>query len=171
VLRGALDHLASDFNDSTNTARLLILVSPTCPRCLDGVSIVAEALRQYPGSEVEVEVLVLWVPALAGDSPEAASRATPMFRGDGRVRHYWEEGDRWSIASAFRPILGLGFPDPSQIAWDLYLWYQPGVRWVAKIPVPTAWAHNLWDDPGVPASRTIDADLIKAWFDNSASAA
>jgi hypothetical protein len=151
VLRGAVADLASDFNAAPHVTRIVLLVSPTCPDCLHGASLVADGLRRHPDNDVRV--FVLWVLALSGDSADAAAVvAGDRFGVDSRAHHYWEEDGGWSLASAFRPAIGLGPIDPEQIAWDVYLLYRPGIRWDSTPPTPTDWAHNLRYPPSVQDS-------------------
>ena len=141
MLRPAIRELQRDFNATSDATRLLLLVSPSCEHCLEGAHIVADGLARAP--DVDVDVLVHWLHALFGDSDEVADGATAVFGDDDRVRHYWEEGDGWSIASTFRPVLGLGDYNPERFAWDVYLLYRPGISWGDVPPLPSALAHNL----------------------------
>jgi hypothetical protein len=127
-----------------------------------------QALQQHPS--VDIQVFVLWVRALANDSVEAADAALSQFR-DHRVRHYWEEEDGWSVAGAFRPVVGLGSIDSAEIAWDVYLFYPPNVRWEGTPPVPIDWAHNLRDVPPTEQKRRIEVDLLDRWLVNGVNLA
>jgi hypothetical protein len=54
------------------------------------------------------------------------------------------------VSTALRPLLGLGDYETTRSAWDVYLFYEPGVEWVHRVPpTPTQWAHQLEPDPGV----------------------
>ena len=57
VLQGAISSLAVDFDECANSTRLVLLVSPTCSRCLEGSSLVAKVLRERPKENVRVLVL------------------------------------------------------------------------------------------------------------------
>ena len=162
MLRPALRELRRDFNASSDATRVLLLVSPTCEHCLEGAHIVADALARAP--DVDVDVLVHWLHALSADSDAVAVSSAAAFGDDDRVRHYWEEADGWSIASEFRPVLGLGDYDPERFAWDVYLLYLPGASWGDTPPLPSALAHNLLSDPPVGDAQRIEAGVVDAWL-------
>ncbi len=162
MLRGALASLSSDFNSRAGTTRIVVLVSPTCPGCLEGVGLVAGALRRHP--DAEVAVLVLWVLALEGDSPGAARTALHPFHADPRVTHYWEERDGWTLASAFRSVIGFGPRDDREIAWDIYVLYGPEGQWSSEPPAATDWLHNIRDVPPALESRRVDAVALDSWL-------
>jgi hypothetical protein len=83
------------------------------------------------------------------DNQEAATRASETCSGAPGFSHYWEE-DSWPVSTALRPILGLGTYETTRSAWDVYLFYGRGARWVGQAPpAPTEWAHQLNPDPGV----------------------
>jgi hypothetical protein len=84
--------------------------------------------------------VVVWVHMLPDDTAAAAALQANSWRED-RARHWWDESKR--LSRLYRQVLGLQGP-----AWDLYLLYGPGARWVDdEPPVPTFWMHQL-SDPG-----------------------
>lgn len=130
--------LASAFDGATASPRLVLLVSPTCPICLEGAELVASALDEPPGSLVDVHVV--WLPVLEADDYDAAIVAAARFGGRPRVAHYWD-GDRVISSAAFE-VLDLGSRN-RRIAWDLYLFYPAGQGWVEPMPRPELWLHQL----------------------------
>jgi len=164
MIRPALDGLARDFNDGANSDRLVLLVSPSCPRCLTGVGLVAAELASNPAADIRV--LVLWVLALPSDSAVAAEESATIVGVDPRVSPYWEENDGWTLATAFRPVLGLGALDPEVLAWDVYLLYRRGIRWKGSPPPPTAWAYNFEADVNQTGVRRIDGALLQTWLED-----
>jgi hypothetical protein len=163
-VRAALGDLARDFNADARRARLVALVSPTCPSCLEGARLVAGALDDRP--DADVAVLILWVRALPGDSAVAATEvAAAIFDKDCRVHHYWEERDGWSMAAAFHATLGLVPASVDQLAWDVYCWFAPERHWgVSGPPTPSAWAHNLREAGASPDAPRICGSLIVEWL-------
>jgi hypothetical protein len=115
-------------------------------------------------------VFVLWILAVAEDSREAAADAAQIFRGDARVRQYWDERDGWSFSTTFRSVLGLGEQDPQRIVWDVYLLYRGRECWSGEPPTPTSWAYN---GRGVfpPGVERIGTALVDRWFRDSANVA
>lgn len=77
----------------------------------------------------------VWVPKVGGtgkDVPEATRVAQ-----DGRLKHYWDEGGR--LMAQYTATLKL-----PEDAWDIYMIYEPGVRWESeRPPEPDFWMHQL----------------------------
>jgi hypothetical protein len=149
---------------SDDAARILMVVSPTCPDCLRRVSVVAAAAGAVEATSVRL--LVLWTAMRPGDCASAAAAASAAFDRAAGFAHFWED-DGWPISTALRPLLGLGEYEPTRSAWDVYLFYGPGVIWVGEgPPTPTAWAHHLQPDPGVGDHLTLAT--IARWLDGHA---
>jgi hypothetical protein len=78
----------------------------------------------------------------------AGARATDVpgatrLVGDPRALHYWDE--EGALVRAYREVLGIDEP-----AWDVYMIYPPGVRWVDPLPpAPVFWMHQL-GQPSAP---------------------
>ena len=61
---------------------------------------------------------------------------------DGRLVQRWD-GDR-AAGNLIAKRLGL-----NRTAWDVYLLYAPGVKWIGdQPPMPTFWMHQLYPDTG-----------------------
>ncbi len=92
----------------------------------------------------DVVVSIVWTPMLPGDSARAARAATALVA-DTRAHHYFDPDRRAGRAIANR-MGGEG-----KIAWDIYLFFPPGVTWEDEPPLPAEWAHQLgdaaWADP------------------------
>ena len=148
VALGGTVQLKDCFNERVDgLARVLLVVSPTCADCLAGVRIVAAAAQEVRATRVRL--LALWTAMRPDDCEEAAVRASEAFSGDSGFSHFWEE-EGWPVSTALRPLLGLGDYEPTRSAWDVYVFYEPGVEWVHRVPpTPTQWAHQLEPDPGV----------------------
>jgi hypothetical protein len=148
VVLGGTVELKDCFNARSNdAARILMVVSPTCPDCLRGVSVVTAAASEVEATNVRL--LALWTAMRPGDCEAAAEKASAAFESAPDFSHFWEE-DGWPISTALRPLLGLGGFEPTRSAWDVYLFYAPGVTWVGPgPPTPTDWAHQLQPDPGI----------------------
>lgn len=103
---GGTLQLKDSFNARTDdAARILMVVSPTCPDCLRGVSVVSEAARELEATNFTL--LVLWTAMRPGDSEAAALGASAAFDSAAGFSHYWEE-DGWPISTALRPLLAWG---------------------------------------------------------------
>lgn len=73
---------------------------------------------------------------LAADGEATAQQAVSLVT-DTRVQHFYDGSRRAGTAIA----ASVGWtPD---IAWDIYLFYRPGLGWATAPPAPTAWMHQL----------------------------
>lgn len=142
--------LRDAFNRERSKVRVVMLVSPTCPVCLYGVSEIEHSLFAADKS-AKLAGLVVWVPMLGGTArnvPEAATLAA-----DARVSHYWD-GDN-DLGVAYERLL----PTRGTIAWDVYMLYEPGITWSGTSPPrPTFWMHQL----AITNAPRLDAALFAA---------
>jgi hypothetical protein len=130
--------LPAAFDAGVQSLRMIILVSPTCPICLDGVAIVEESLAEL--SSAEVSVHVVWLPVLKGDTPEAARHSARLIGYTAQVAHYWDV--ERALSNRYCELLRLEERGRT-VAWDLYLLYERGARWTADPPMPTLWLQQL----------------------------
>jgi len=86
--------------------------------------------------EAPIDVLIVWIPAIAGDDYAAASRSMNKVR-DERARHYWDASQE--LGEAFSPVLGIR----SKMAWDVYLLFDADAEWKDAPPAPAEWLHQL----------------------------
>ena len=94
-------------------------------------------------SSVRLKGYAVWEPILRTDDVRGARKAMTILQ-DGRVRHYWVEGQ--AVGEMFEPALGL-----KETAWDVYLVYPPGVEWKGETPPkPAYFMHQLHS---LPAAR------------------
>jgi hypothetical protein len=123
------------FNRRRDAVRVVELVSPTCPFCLEGVSKVQQELFTRERSPNLVG-FAIWVPMLGGKAinvPEAAALAP-----DSRVTHYWDGSN--DLGATYERIL----PVASGPAWDVYMLFPPGIAWTGMDPPkPSFWMHQL----------------------------
>jgi len=152
-----VEALPASFDAGANSPKLVILVSPTCPICLDGVVVVRESLAEL--GSVDVAVHVVWVPVLNGDTPGAArdsarllGETTQVLGETIQVAHYWD-ADR-ALSDRYRDLLGLEERGRT-VAWDLYLIYERGARWTADPPIPRIWMHQLLLDDVPELERSL----------------
>jgi hypothetical protein len=153
-----LEQLRLDFNAHVDRRRLLSLVSPTCDDCRAGLNLVRDTMADAE----EVVRFVLWLAMRDGDTVDAALEAAEQAAFGNRERSYWE-GEGWPVSTRMRPVLGLGAYDPTRSAWDIHLWYARGITWDGEDPpTPSAWVHNLRDDPGM--GERLDPMLLRRWL-------
>jgi hypothetical protein len=142
--------LPAAFDAAANSLKLVVLVSPTCPICLDGVAVVRESLAELGSADVAVHVV--WVPVLKGDTPDAAQDSARLFGNTVQAAHYWDV-DR-ALSSRYFDLLGLEARGRT-VAWDLYLIYERGARWTAEPPMPKVWLQQLLLDDVPELDRSV----------------
>ena len=100
----------------------------------------------------DLRVFVVWEPILRLDDERAARKATALFP-DSRVEHFWAPNA--SVGELFQQPVALD----SEPAWDVYLVYDRGVRWVGPHPpVPTYYMHRLRGR--LPDSQILDGEKL-----------
>jgi len=104
--------------------------------------VVSEVLARVVAPQLEVSLV--WVPALRWDDLEEATRVASGVK-DRRVAQYWDEGGR--LAHALGDVLAVpareGIGDGAPFAWDVYLLYPPGPVFGVRPPAPAEWLHQL----------------------------
>ena len=109
-------------------------------------------------------VSIVWTPMLPGDCEKMAQSATALIP-DARASHYYDPDRRAGRALASR-MGGEG-----KVAWDIYLFFPPGMTWEDEAPLPVDWVHQLgdtaWADParchrGKDLVAALEA-LLHAW--------
>ncbi len=130
--------LPAAFDAGATSLQLVMLVSPTCPICLDGVLVIRESLAELGSAEIMIHVV--WVPVLKGDSPEAAQDSAQLLGHTSPVAHYWDV--ERALSNGYCDLLRL--PERGRtVAWDLYMIYERGARWTADPPMPKLWMQQL----------------------------
>ena len=97
-------------------------------------------IEEFPN--VEINILVVWLNMLPGDSESSAKESARIFR-DHRVRQFYDPNQYAGRAIAER----VGWR--GRVAWDIYLFYPPGAEWDKRPPTPSVWMHQLretWAD-------------------------
>jgi glycine/D-amino acid oxidase-like deaminating enzyme len=102
-------------------------------------------LEAYP--DADICICIVWIDMLQEDSEEAARRSAAKWPADHRVRHF-HDPEQLS-GKAIAPGVGGG---ESQVAWDIYLFYEKGKEWGTTPPAPTAWMHQLLDSSWASAA-------------------
>lgn len=140
-----LASLSAAFNASVDKTRLVFVVGPTCPVCRKGLrDMKSQVLSALPEND-ELAILVVHVPAL--DAKESDVSEAAEILNDDRASHFWDEFGTSGIR--FQRTLEL----PSY-AWDVWMIYPPGARWIDRDPpAPAYWRHQL---QGVDPSLRLD---------------
>jgi hypothetical protein len=109
-------------------------------------------LEGYP--QADLSIAIVWISMMDSDVLAAAQEAVNSLD-DPRVSHFFDPEQLSGKAVAG----SLG--NPGEVAWDMYLFYQPGASWKKEPPAPLAWMHQLSDSWADPERLHIDEDLAK----------
>jgi hypothetical protein len=97
-------------------------------------------LKAFP--EADLDVLVVWISMMKGDTLDAARKARAKFE-DGRVKQFYD-----SEQLAGKAVAG-SLGHEGEVAWDIYLFYPPQSLWGDVPPPPEVYMHQLpnsWAD-------------------------
>lgn len=129
-----LPQFTAEFNRSAGVERVVLLMSPTCPVCLEGSSSVETILRRHPGKNIRV--FAVWEPMLPTDWGRPSTHVLDRLS-DPRVTQVWDRGHL--IAGQIEK--GADGRHPACCSrhgawWDVIAAYPPAVQWTGTAPVP-----------------------------------
>lgn len=134
------DMLKAAFNDAGGDVRVVTIVSPTCPECIQGYRVVDDLFSHFETDRLKG--FIVWIPMLDADTPDVASRQAATLEDPRILLHGWD-AHRY-IGTLFEATLDL-----TRTAWDAYLLYAPPIVWSGELPPPpTSWMHQLDPDSG-----------------------
>jgi hypothetical protein len=137
VLSENFQELKDAFNSDKNSVKVLLIVSPRCPMCRMGASVVQKQALD-PIQIDKVKVFVVWIKRFFGDSRDAAQEATALVP-DRRARHFWDGSGQ--LSKRYAKIVEL--PGKRDFAWDVYFVFGPKAEWTDNPPAPDFWMHQL----------------------------
>lgn len=133
-----LSQARQEFNASVDSERVVLLLSPTCPVCVQGSSVVNDILSRHPGNKVRV--IAIWEPMLPTDWNRPTSTVLGRLS-DKRAIQWWDK--QHVIAGLMAASAGNKNPGcckRDEILWDVIAVYPPGVKWAEALPAPTFFA-------------------------------
>jgi hypothetical protein len=101
---------------------------------------------------VDIEIAVVWISMMDSDIEEAARNAASTLP-DARIRFFFDPGQLSGKAMATR--LGKS----GEVAWDIYMFFQPGILWTDLPPAPDVYMHQLVDSWADQSHLFQDQDL------------
>jgi hypothetical protein len=134
ITQSTLPQFAGEFNRSAGAERVVLLMSPTCPVCLEGSSSVNAILQRHPGSKVRV--FAVWEPILPTDWSQPSTRVLVRLS-DPRVTQVWDKDH--IIAGLVEKGAKGRQPeccDWHGSWWDVIAAYPPAAKWMDTAPVP-----------------------------------
>lgn len=111
----------------------------------------ASIINKFPDADICISIV--WIKKLSGDSEQTAKKAAAIFK-DQRVAHFYDSKQR--SGKAIANCLGW----TGSVAWDVYLFYKPGVEWTGAPPPPICWMHQLKDRWAQKAHFRTGDDLV-----------
>jgi hypothetical protein len=147
------EELISVFNQDRDRVRVLMILSPTCPMCLNSARIVQRyVLDAIPVPDLRV--YVVWEAVGPADTPIIAANAADLIK-DYRVRQFWS-GDRL-VGKTFQNSIGI----KDSPAWDVALLFSRGISWPENgTPVFSSFMHNLYNRSELPKDRHLNGDTL-----------
>jgi len=131
ALDHSLDPLKERFNTDISLIRFLALLSSTCPMCCDQGALAVHENVFIKYFNADIRGYIVWINMLPKDSLEAALPAI-KYLNDNRIRHFYDPNQRSGKAVA----MSVGWD--GKIAWDIYLFYPPKVKWTNIPPAPVS---------------------------------
>ena len=92
--------------------------------------------EKYPSADISASIV--WINMLPEDSLEAAAPSINVLN-DKRCRHFYDPNQ--IVGKSIAELVGWS----SQVAWDIYLFFEPGAVWQDTPPEPRYWMHQLKD--------------------------
>lgn len=139
TLEHSLAPLRDRFNNNSGQIRFIALLSPTCPLWRDkGARAVREnVFEKFPDANISASIA--WIPILAEDTFDSALQPIKLLS-DNRIRHFYDSNRM--VGRSIAESVGWA----GNIAWDIYLFYEPFIKWGQEPTEPTYWMHQLSDD-------------------------
>jgi len=132
----SLSTLQAGFNRESGKLRVILLLSPTCPTCLEGASAVEDVLKRHPDSKIVV--FAVWEPMLSTDWSKPGT--SPLQRlSDSRVQQFWDADHTVAAALAVTEEATQLHPSCCKrrgVLWDLIAAYPTGAMWSSTVPRP-----------------------------------
>lgn len=138
VTQQTLPRVRQEFNAFVDSERIVLLLSPTCPVCIQGSSRVNDILKRHP--ENKVRVIAIWEPMLPTDWSRPTTAVLDRLS-DKRVIQWWD--NQHLIAGLLNASAGKENPECCRrngTLWDVIAVYPPGVKWTETLPAPTFFA-------------------------------
>lgn len=144
-----INKLKEEFNNSSQSVRVISILSPTCPACQCGQGMLKKVFSKYTNDNLKG--FVAWTSMLTDDNANSAKDQAAIWY-DQRITQGWDA--QHHIGELFADTLKL-----KGKAWDVYLLYAPGVKWEGNDPPkPTFWMHQLKEDAGADQKLCLNQD-------------
>ena len=142
------EELRDQFNADSGFARVVLMVSPTCPHCRAGVAAFEQAFEDSSATPMRIYVVWLHVTHSDRQTPNSLILAEMPDR---RARQYW---DPYRLLSK---VMVHDYPAETTLVladttggavplfWNFVAVWRPGTKWGDAIPLPDFAGHPLLD--------------------------
>lgn len=138
VTQQTLDSVKQEFNASADSERVLLLLSPTCPVCVKGSSVVNDILKRHTGRKIRV--IAVWEPMLPTDWNRPTSAVLNRLS-DQRAIQWWDKQHLIAgLLKASATSQNPGCCKRNGTLWDVIAVYPPGTKWTESLPPPVFFA-------------------------------
>ena len=160
----ALDSKASElkqaFNAAASDTRLLFVVDPVCPACLQAAGKMNKAVLAPLAKDAKLTTFVVHLSVIGGK--ESDSKRTCKLLTDGRVVHFWDGTGNFGRSFARSAELRTK-KDEFIYAWDVWALYAPGAQWAGDSPPkPMKVMHQLMSLYADDRYQFLDPDAFSA---------
>lgn len=135
-LDGKVHELKAQFNRAMGSTRVILLMAPSCPVCLEGASEIQRVLEKHP--DRPVAVFAVWDRILLTDWRKPGTGVRYRLS-DRRVRQFWDPDH--TVAAELRRVgqasqMAPGCCEKGGVWWDVLAVFPPGTRWDEALPKP-----------------------------------
>ena len=106
----------------------------------------------YPNADISGSIV--WIPILEKDNLDAALPSVKALS-DHRINHFYDTNK--TVGKIIADSVGWN----GNIAWDIYLFYLPRVKWADTPPTSVFWMHQLKDEWATKSTYRTGVDLGK----------
>ncbi len=146
------EELRELFNRDQDKLRLVVLLSPTCPVCLQDVRVLSRYVMKAM-DDPRIRFYAVWGP-MEDEDKEADARKVTANAPDPRATHFWTDDD--VLADTWAQILGVV---DDETGYDLWMIFPPGVRWEGE--KPPAPPYFMWiEKQGLPKENKFNGVVL-----------
>jgi hypothetical protein len=138
--------LRDQFNADSGFARVVLLMSPSCPHCRAGAEAVARVFQD--SAATPIKIYAVWLHVTHGDRQTPNSLVLAEMP-DPRTRQYWDPYRLLSknMVRDFPPVQTFAMADTTggavPLFWNLVAIWRPGATWGDKLPLPDFYGHPI----------------------------
>jgi hypothetical protein len=143
---GNFTELRDQFNADSGFARVMLLMSPSCPHCRAGAEAVAQVFQD--SASTPIKIYAVWLHVTHGDRQTPNSLVLAEMP-DPRTRQYWDPYRLLSktMVRDFPPVQTFAMADTTggavPLFWNLVAIWRPGATWGDKLPLPDFYGHPI----------------------------